>query len=77
MCRLEFPIPSKLLCIIHPTSVELVEYARTQSIFVPLVLDYENIKESPCDQDEYIDIDYGIVYGLRNEEVEMETEALN
>ena len=70
--------------------LSLAEYARTQSIFVPLALDCENSEESPCDQGEYIDdveyetpdlsgevegIDYGIVYGLGDEEVEMEAEA--
>ena len=90
MSHLEFPIPSKVLCIIHPISVELSEYARTQSIFVSLALDCENSEDSPCEQGEYIDdveyktldlsggvkgIDYGIVYGLGDEEVEMEAEA--
>ena len=73
-----------------PISIELAEYARTQSIFVPLALDYENIEESPCEQGEYVDdieyetpdlsggiegTDYGIVYGLGDEEVEMEAEV--
>ena len=73
-----------------PISVELAKYARTQSIFVPLALDCENSEESPCEQGEYIDdikyetldlsggvegIDYGIVYGLDDEEMEMEAEA--
>jgi hypothetical protein len=40
---------------IHPISVELAEYARTQSIFVPLALDCENSEESPCEQGEYVD----------------------
>ena len=75
---------------IHPISIELAEYARTQSISVSLALDCENSKESPCEQGEYIDdveyealdlsrgvegIDYGIVYKLGNEEVEMEAKA--
>ena len=75
---------------IHPISVELAEYARTQYISVSLALDYENSEESPCEQGEYVDdieyeapdlsggiegIDYGIVYGLGDEEMEMETEA--
>ena len=74
---------------IHPISVGLAEYARTQSIFVPLLLDCENSEESPCEQGEYVDdieyetldlsrgvegIDYGNFYGLGNEEVEMEAE---
>ena len=73
-----------------PISVELAEYASTQSIFVPLALDCENSEESPCQKGEYVDdieyeapdlsggvegIDYGIVYGLGDEEVEMEAEA--
>ena len=89
-CRLEFPIPSKQLCIIHPISVELAEYAHTQSIFVSLALDCENSEESPCEQGEYVDdieyetldlsggikgTDYGIVYGLGDEEMEMEGES--
>ena len=40
---------------IHPISVELAEYARTQSIFVPLALDCENSEDSPGDQGEYVD----------------------
>ena len=73
-----------------PISVELAEYARTQSISVSLALDRENIKESPCEQGEYVDdieyeapdlsggiegTDYGIVYGLGDEEMEMEAEV--
>ena len=87
---MEFPIPSKILCIIHPVFVELAKYARTQSIFVPLALDCENNEESPCEKGEYVDdveyeapdlssgvegIDYGIIYGLGDEEVEMDEEA--
>ena len=75
---------------IHPISVELAEYARTQSISSSLALDCENSEDSPCEQGEYIDdveyetpdlsegvegVDYGIVYGLGDEEVEMEAEA--
>ena len=90
LSHLEFPIPSKLLCIIHPISVELAEYARTQSISVSLALDCENSKESPCEQGEYVDdieyeppdlcggiegTDYGIVYGIGDEEMEMKAEA--
>ena len=56
----------------------------------PLALDNENIKESPCEKGEYIDdveyeepdlsggvkgIDYVIIYGLGDGEVEMEGEA--
>ena len=56
----------------------------------PLALDCENSEESPCEQGEYVDdieydapdlsegikgIDYGIVYGLGDEEMEMEAEA--
>ena len=55
-----------------------------------LALDCENSEESPCEQGEYVDdieyeapdlsggiegIDYGIVYGLGDEEMEMEAEA--
>ena len=72
-----------------PISVELAEYARTQSIFVPLSLDGENKEESPCEKGEYFDnveyeapdvfggvegVDYGIIYGLSEEEVDMEEE---
>ena len=75
---------------IHPIFVELAEYARTQSISVSLALDGENNEESPYEQGEYVDdveyeapdlsegvegIDYGIIYGLGDEEVEMEAEA--
>ena len=73
-----------------PICVEFAEYARTQSIFVPLALDCKNNEESPCEQGEYVGdveyetpdlsggvkgVDYGIFYGLGDEEVEMETEA--
>ena len=75
---------------IHPISVELAEYARTQSISVSLALDCENSEESPCEQGEYVNdieyeasdlfggiegIDYGIVYGLGDEEMKMEAEV--
>ena len=75
---------------IHPIYVELVEYARTQSISVSLALDCENSEESPCEKGEYVNdveyegpdlsggvegIDYRIIYGLGDEEVEMEAEA--
>ena len=75
---------------IQPISVELADYARTQAISVPLALDGENSEGSPCEQGEYINdveyetpdlsrgvegIDYGIVYGLGDEEMEMEAEA--
>ena len=75
---------------IHQISVELAEYARTQSISVSLDLDCENSEESLCEQGEYVDdieyeeqdlfggfegIDDGIIYGLGDEEVEMEAEA--
>ena len=73
-----------------PLSVELAEYARTQSISISLALDCENSEDSPCEQGEYVDdveyetpdlsggvegIDYGIVYGLIDEEMAMEVEA--
>ena len=72
---------------IHPISVELAEYARTQSISVSLALDCENSEDSHGEYGEYVDyieyetpdlsrgvegIDYGIVYGLGDEEVELE-----
>ena len=74
---------------IHPISVGLAKYARTQSIFVPLALDCENMEESPCEKGEYFDdveyeapdlsggvegVDYGIIYELGEEEVAMEEE---
>ena len=55
-----------------------------------LALDCENSEEAPCEQGEYVDdieyetldlsggvegVDYGIVYGLGDEEMEMEAEA--
>ena len=85
-----FRFQTKPLCIIHPISVELAEYARTQYISVFLALDCENSEESPCEQGEYVNdveyetpdlfagvkgVDYGIVYKLGDEEVEMEAEA--
>ena len=73
-----------------PISIELAKYARTQSILVPLALDCENSEEPPCEQGESIDhieyeapdlpgrvedIDHRIIYGIGDEEVEMEEEA--
>ena len=73
-----------------PISIELAEYSCTQSIFETLALDCENSEETPCEKGEYVNdieyetpdlsggvegIDYGIVYGLGDEEVEMEVEA--
>ena len=89
---MSFGISDSKQAVIHytPISVELAEYARTQSISVSLALDCENSEESPCEQGEYVDdveyetldlseevegIDYRIVYGLGNEEEEMEAEA--
>ena len=74
---------------IHPISVELAKYARTQSISISLALDCKNSEDSPCEQGENNDveyetsdlfggvegIDYGIVYGLGDEEMEMEAES--
>ena len=74
----------------NTNSVELAEYARTQSIFKTLTLDCENSEELPYEEGNYDDdneyeepdlsggvegIDYGIIYGLGDEEVEMEAEA--
>ena len=75
----------------YPPNIRRTCWVRLYSIYLrTLALDYENNEESPCEQGEYVDdikyeapnlskgiegIDYGIVYGLGDEEVEMEAEA--
>ena len=63
--------------------VELAEYARTQFIFETLALDCDNSNDPTEDNDEiYYEepnlsggiegVDYGIIYGTTNEELEAE-----
>ena len=75
----------------YPPNIRRTCWVHSYSIYLrTLALDCENSEESPCEQGEYVDdveyetpdlsggvegIDYGIVYGLGDEEMEMEAEA--
>ena len=75
----------------YPPNIRRNSWVRWYSIYLcTLALDCENSEEPPCEKGEYVDdieyetpdlsggvegIDYGIFYGLGDEEMDIEAEA--